>query len=488
MNYLTCRLAVRAIILGVVFMVGQAVSQSSVSNPTAELDAFIKEAEDNSPAILEARWKVEQAIIRHRELLEFLDPSFMAAVGHADNSKSIPGSTNYSSTANNASELQVGVEIPFEQGFYLAIGGAERLLHDQAGYSHLAQTLVGARVRIPLLRDRGFATLAHDRALAKAEYNAAVSNLLKQMQIIRRDVTLAYVAVYESQMSYRVTIEASERFRKLVDEATELERLGVIPGYQIHDARMDYQIGLENEEIARNKVELNMIALSAVLGRHREIKLLHENDEEYLVNAATEAQPPTSVNLERSCEARGSYLAIENTIEQARVRILSAEEEMKDDLSLNFGVAWQAESDTQALGTEELTGVERPGAEIALVWKRRLDYRGPQARVARFTAQIEQYKQQLRAETVTIESEIRNALNNLATARRRLEIVNKGIEASEKTLEAEQERFKLGQATSSVVTDAQKDLTSLKQRRTSAAADLLRAWANLQYATGYTAK
>lgn len=479
----------RAFLAGCLCLTGLACAETD-STPAAghELDAFIAEAENQNPSILEARWKVEQAIIHHQELLEFLDPALTAAIGYADDSKSVPGTAHYSQTANNAAELQAGVEIPFEQGFYLAIGGAERLLHDTAGYNHLAQTLVGAKVRIPLLKDRGFATLANDRALARAEYNAAVSALLKQTQIVRRDVTLAYIAAYEAQMSYKVTIDASERFAKLVDEATELERQGVIPGYQIHDAKMDYQIGLENEEIARNKVELNLISLSALLGKHREIRLQHENDEEYIVNFAAEAQPTTEVDINRALDARGSYLAIENLVEQTRVQILSTEEEMKDDLSLNFGAAWQAEHQHSPIGTEELTGIDRPGAEIAVVWKRTIGQRGPQARLARFNARIQQYKEQLRAEAVSIESEIRNALNNLTTARNRLEIVNKGIEAAEKTLEAEQERFKLGQSTSSVVTDAQKDLTSLKQRRTSAAADLLRAWTNLQYATGYTVR
>ena len=195
-----------------------------------------------------------------------------------------------------------------------------------------------------------------------------------------------------------------------------------------------------------------------------------------------------NVDIDRSLEARGSYLVIENTIAQARVQIMAAEEEMKDDLSLNFGAAWQAESNNRPFGYHELLGDERNGAEIAIVWKRKLNNRGPKARIARHSARIQQYKQQLRAESITIETEIRNALNNLTAARNRLDIVNKGIEAAEKTLEAEQERFKLGQSTSSVVTDAQKDLTSLKQRLNSAAADLLRAWANLQYSTGYTVK
>ncbi len=488
MRFLKSRIARRALLLGGICLTVLASGETPAApDPAAtELDAFILEAENQSPGILEARWKVEQALIRHQELLEFLDPQLVAAAGYADHAKSVPGSTTYDSTTNNAAEFRAGVEIPFEQGFYLAIGGAERLFQDGGDHGHYNQTLVGARLRIPLLKDRGFALLGLDRALARAEYNAAVSALLRQTQLVRRDVTLAYIAAYESQMSYKVTVEASERFRKLVGEATELERLGVIPAYQIHDTRMDLQIGLENEEIARNKVELSLISLATTLGNCRPIRLRHENDEEFIVGLASGVTPVTTVDLDRALQARGSYQAIENTVEQARVRILAAEEEMKDDLSLNVGVAWQAEDEHRPLGFHELSGDEREGAEVALVWKRSLDQRGPRARKARYAAQVEQYRQQLRAEAVAIEAEIRNALNNLTAAKARLDIVRLGIEAAEKTLEAELERFKLGQTTSSVVTDAQKDLTSLKQRRTAAAADFLRAWANLRYASGYT--
>ena len=101
------------------------------------------------------------------------------------------------------------------------------------------------------------------------------------------------------------------------------------------------------------------------------------------------------------------------------------------------------------------------------------------------TRGVQQLKENMRSVAIEIDVQRQNAINNFRTALSRIDIVSKGIEASQKTLEAEQERFRLGEGTSSNVTDAQKELTSLQQRRTSAAADLLRAKTNYLFAVGY---
>ena len=74
---------------------------------------------------------------------------------------------------------------------------------------------------------------------------------------------------------------------------------------------------------------------------------------------------------------------------------------------------------------------------------------------------------------------------NYQAAIKRLELVSHGINAAKQNLAAGQERFRLGETTSSIVTDAQKDLTTILKRRVGAAADLMRARANFNYAIGY---
>ena len=125
------------------------------------------------------------------------------------------------------------------------------------------------------------------------------------------------------------------------------------------------------------------------------------------------------------------------------------------------------------------------GGEISLVWRRKIDYRGPKAREARHRARIQELNENLRNEALNIHQAIATARLQYASAASRLELVNQGIAAAKRTLDAELERFSLGENTSTNVTDAQKNLTTIMQRQATAAADLLRAKANYRFATGY---
>ena len=74
-----------------------------------ELDELLNEAAKNNPDLLAARWRAEQMLLRHQELLEFYDPALTVAAGQADRTRSIPGASGYSSLTNNATELQGGI-------------------------------------------------------------------------------------------------------------------------------------------------------------------------------------------------------------------------------------------------------------------------------------------------------------------------------------------------------------------------------------------
>jgi|LSQX01.3.fsa_nt_gb outer membrane protein TolC len=448
-----------------------------------ELYDLLNEAAQHSPALLAAKWRVEQQLLRHQELQEFFDPSLYMAAGQAERARSLPGASGYTNLANNATELQAGIDMPLDPGIYVAVGAAERLYNDIDGYDYLAQTLFGIKIRVPLLKDRGFAKHNLEREMALADYNAAVNQMLDAAQVLKREVTLAYIAAYEALSSYEVTKDATNRFQQLVSEARELYRLKVIPEYQIYDAQMDLQIGKENEEVARNRMELSLISLAALVGGHRKIKLQSGSDILFKIASETKALP--ELPLAEAFENRGSYQQIKNSIEYVRAQLASTLEDQKDDVTLHAGLSWQGEIHDDFGGSYRHITDRNVGADITVVWKRPLDYRGPRARKARFDARINQLKENLRAEAIAITRDIQHATNNFKTALTRIEIVSQGIQASERTVTAERERFRLGEGTSSSVTDAQKELTSLQHKRTSAAADLLRAKANFLFASGY---
>ncbi|MBQ6471003.1 MAG: TolC family protein [Victivallales bacterium] len=448
-----------------------------------ELESLVKEGQGNSPVVLAARYQVEQALLKHEELAEFFDPSFFGAVGKADTQRDLPLQTGYTELTDKAFDTQVGLEVPVSPGAYVSLGAANRILQDPEGYDTLYQTMFGVRVRIPLLRDRYFKSLELSRTLTMAEYTTAVSNLLKTTQELRHDIELAYILAYENLAAYRITQDATRRFQKLYDEARELNRLKVVPDYQIHHSLLELQIGRDDEARARTVFEVSLENLAKLIGATRKLALA--GDQNSLLVSAGAARDLPEISEELSCQARGSYQTIQGSLAYARVQLDTAQEEKRDDVSLQFGLSGQGEDEHHPLGMKELVTDRHFGGEISLVWRRRIDYRGPKAREARHRARIQELNENLRNEALNIHQAIATARLHHASAVSRLELVNQGIAAAKRTLDAELERFSLGENTSTNVTDAQKNLTTIMQRQATAAADLLRAKADYRFATGY---
>lgn len=333
-----------------------------------ELEDLLKEAQENNPLVLAAKWKVEQALLSHDELIEFFDPSLFAGVGKAMKARSVPGATNFTSLANDSIDAQVGIEVPINPGVYLTAGGAHRLLQDPEGYDELYQTMYGVQLRVPLLKDRAFKSLSLKRVLAMADYNANVSNLLKVSQTMRRDIEIAYINAYEKLSSYRVTQEATRRFLALYEETQELSRLKVVPDYQIFESKLELQIGRDDEEKARVNFELGLMDLAQVVGIDRRLALA--GDQKALLDAGSMYSSLQTVAEEDACMARGAYLEIKNGIQYAQAQMDITNEEMQDGLDLEFGITAQGEHDTNPFGMEDLLTERRVGYEVALVWKR----------------------------------------------------------------------------------------------------------------------
>lgn len=448
-----------------------------------ELEDFIKEAQETNPGVLAAKWQVEQALMKHDALNEFFDPDFYAAVGESQDNRSIPGTSDYTSLTADSFDAQLGFEVPISPGVYVSMGGAKRYLEDPDNYDKLYQTMFGICFRVPLLRDRAFKTLTIDKALAMAEYNASVSNLLNITQTLRRDIELAYIAAYENLSAYRVTQAATQRFQNLYNETRELSRLKVVPEYQIFQSQLELQIGREDEEKARVKFELSLVTLADTIGLKRKIALA--NDQKTLLETAAQISRLNEVTEQDACMSRGAYLQVMNNIQYARAEMDKQIEAKQDQLDLNFGISAQGEDESNPFAMNKLVTDHRVGGAITLVWRRNITYVGANARLSQYRARVNELNEKLRGVQLDIRTGMLSAEMNFKAAQNRLVLVNNGIKAAQQTLAAEQERFRLGECTSSEVTDAQKNLTTILQRQTIATADLLRARANYLFAVGY---
>ena len=440
-------------------------------------------AEQNSPVLQAARQRVERAMLKHGELMEFFDPALFAAAGRATDYRELPLQSNYSVLGSNSLEVQGGVEVPLELGAYVSVGAASRLLYEPVGYDRLYQNLFGVRVRVPLLRDRGFSLFGYRRQAALAEYNQSVSELLASCQELRHRVELAYVTVYEQLSAYHIAQEASKRFEALVKVARELTGLKVIPDYEVHSPERELQIGLDDEEQAKNRYELSLLELHTLVGGGAELSL--HGEAQAVIDPDEQERALPEVAPERAFQNRGDMLSIEHRIERTRAQYAAEEEQMKDDVYLHAGATVQAENTDHPFERHRKLGQDYLAGEITVVWSRPLDYRGSKKRLSIFESEIAELKAELACKELQIRQAMQNAQLNFASAHKRLILISNGLRAAQATLEAEQERFRLGEGSSTDVLDAQKNLTVMLLRQTLAAAERQKAKCSYFYACGY---
>jgi len=459
-------------------------SPLGAAGPLDELEAMVEEAFALNPRIEAARLRLDQLLARHEATLAFFDPQLYGAASVAQRARGVPGSTAAGAIGNDANVFQGGVEMPLQPGAYLSIGAAERYLREPGlDFGGLYQTLLGARLRIPLLRDRGFQqwTLVQTQALMQC--HIAGDQLLLLMQQLRHDIELAYIAAQERSANYNVAREATQRFQSLLDEARELVHLKVVPEYQVFTALMEVELQREAELSARQALDVSLMRLGELIGDGREVTLADSATP--LGNFAEDSVRLPDYPLRHSFENRGDYRQIVNEIALAEAAVLAAEDELRSDLSLTVGTTWQGENPRNPAGHRTLLSDRHLGSEVVLVWQRPFRRRGERSRLKERQARLAELYENLQTVELQIRTDLAVAASEFTAARARLGLASSATAAAQQALEAEQERFRLGTARSRNVLDAQKDLTVTKQRQTSSAADLLRARSNYFFATGY---
>lgn len=455
-----------------------------------ELGELLRLADESNPVIQSQRAVVEQTLRTYDELREFLDPSLYLAAGGGTALRGLPVSPDgYSAVGvHDSLEGRGGVLVPVEAGGYISFSGvSRRWFSPDDDYEKMYQNLVGLNLSVPLLRDRGFALYGHRRGVAMAACNASVHRLLASRQEVRRNVELAYIQSCLSAVNAQVWSGATERFQLIYEESSQLSEMKVIPEYQVQTALRELQGGRADEVAAERERDSAQVRLTQAVG----VRELHRpggcTSDELLDSAlALPDNPPCDV--ESALRRRGEYLALCAERDGAEAALALEDESRKDSLTLNAGVTWQGDSRRGPFGDRRLVEDHNWGGEVMVVWSRPLDYAGSDARLARAAAKIDEIDARIEALAVQITAELRGAELRVQASRRTLEMILKGVEAARKALEAEQERFRLGESTSAIVLDAQKELNNMTLRQSAAAAELLAAYAELQYALGYPPK
>jgi len=437
-----------------------------------------------NPRVAAARGRLDHADALRDGVAGFLDPRLTARAGHSDWGRTVPGATRTAGLTPNSTMVALGVEKAARPGAYLSLGAAERYLTEPGNeIDELYQSFAGAQVWIPLLKDRAFASWRATELSAAATSQAASNDLLNVMQEVRRDVETTYIAVLLSLAEQDVVLRALDRAERLLGEAQELVRLKVIPEYQLFTARLDVELYHEEREAARERSRALLIRLGEHLGLVD--AALVTADAGTIVAWATDLDDPPEIPLAEACRRRGFYLSLLGVRDAARAESGRLREDLKPDIALTLAATWQGEDPDDFVGGDEWVSEQNFGSEVALVWTQPLGQRAERAMLAANEALIASLDGQLEQSRLLIAAELGVARNALASAQARFKTVNSAVIQAEKALAAEEERFRLGEARSRHVLDAQKDLTGAARRRNAAAEGMLRSRTDLLYSGGY---
>jgi outer membrane protein TolC len=450
-----------------------------------ELAGLVRTALTNSPAVRAAHERLAQAESRAAEVDAFLDPQLSAGAGWAEGTPDTPGIPASLGLPNDAMVAQGSITLPVPPGAYVGVGAAERFLNRLDGYEpidQLYQTVVGARVRVPLLQDRGFSRWKAQGSVAAAGVRQAAADLLATEQALRHDVELRYIAAQEALAGHRIAVESTQRFKALLDEASELIRLKVVPAYQVEPARLEWNLGREEEAAALEQYQINLRRLAETVALDAPPVL--DASPRLLLDLAAAPLPAAATNPV-ALEARGEHASLLQQRDGLNGELRLAREALQSDLALEIGGTWTGEDPDQPLGTEAITVSDRLGAQAMLVWKRPWGFQAADRQQERLLARGRELDANLGSLRIRLEADQAAALTALQSGLARLQYVSDAVEAARHALDAERERFRLGEGRSRQVLDAQKDLTKAMQRQVAIAAALLRARSDGLYAAGY---
>ena len=449
------------------------------------LDDLVADALVNNPAIQAAHQAVRRKLAEFEETRGFLDPRLVASAGGSRRTRDVPGSSGFPSITGDSAVLRGGLEIPLKPGAYLAVGAAERyMIEPDDDYDGLYQTLIGAQLRIPLLRDRGFAQWGCRQARALAEYHEARSDLLAVEQTVRHQVEIAYIAAQEMLAMLGIARAATSRFEALLNEARDLAGLKVVPEYQILPAQMELELQREEELRTKQAYHVTLIRLGELIGDGRELDLA--GGTRVLVEWARAVRVPQAYSLQQIQAAHGVYRRACYRLEAAQAQWRQALDDSRSELSVNISSTWQGEDADSPMGGGRVLSDDHAGGAIMLLWQRPMGFTAEHGRIAGASALVAEREREREKVALTLSSNLQIACAELSETRERLDLASRAVQAAERSLEAERERFRLGEGRSRFALDAQKDLTAATQRQARVAAALLRAKSSFRFATGYS--
>ncbi len=444
------------------------------------------------PSVVAAKMREQAAGYQADGLgYSFRSPVLSAATGYSKGADDIQGISLPRVASEDAVVFSGGVEAPVGGGVYAGGGVAERVLTESStgGGGDLRQTSLGARARVPLLRDFKYGLHRHEFSKLQAAALADSAEREKMQCVVARDALLAWNGYLRGVGDMQAVENAVRRAEKLCEQTSERAELKDVAEYQVFPTK--YEVALRREELqeARQNVGSGLETLRERLGLQAaagEAMLTSVSGTNAILSMALSITQfnELAFSAEDVLQRHPACLSALAKLESAKAEVSLAMEKAKDSLDLSAGIGWRGETDSGLFGNDTLESRNNEVLEVGLSWKRSLDKRGVRTDVAVAKAREGAALADLRVVENEVLAALARAQTVFASACGRLELASSAIEEARKALASEESRFNLGEGTSRNVLDAQKDLTTATRRGIAVAGTVADALVELVYAAG----
>ncbi len=410
----------------------------------------------------------------------FYDTALSAASGFAEGPLRTPGSFLPGVAPAESWVAEASVARPLRQGLRLrgslsrwdSLGGGDAADNTSA-------TVAGVSVEKPLLRDRGFATQRLDAEAAALGAEEARAWRAAAWQDTCYAITRAYADWLASHAEITESLTASGRVARLLEETESRVVLETTPAYQLASARMEVAFRQDELHQARAALQAARIRLEELVGEALPEGVLPDPSPTELRRwAETCATVGRASPVALVVTDRPEWLAAAAAVAHADTRVRRAREDLKSDLSLVAGAGLRINNAPDAHADGDLAW------EAGVVWRSPLGFDAERARAAARAADARAARADLAAVANAAAAEYARAQTAFASACVRLESVDRAVESARASLDAESDRFRLGEGRSRLVLDAQKDLSAATRRANAAAVETIRAFTDLARAAG----
>jgi outer membrane protein TolC len=409
----------------------------------------------------------------------FYSTALSAASGFADGPLRTPGSLLPGVAPTESWVAEASVARPLRSGLRLR-GSLARWDSLNGGAAEPSSASVaGCSVEKPLLRDRGFATQRLDAEAAALGADQARAWQAAAWQETCHAVTRGYADWLAAHAEIAESLSASGRVARLLEETEARVALEATPAYQLASARMEVAFRQDELHQARAALQDSRSRLEELVGVALTDDLLPAPSPDELRRwAETCASAGLATPFALAIPDRPEWRAAAAAAAQADTRVRRAREDLKSDLSLVAGVGMRLNNAPGAHADADLAW------EAGVVWRSPLGFEAERARAAARAADARAARADLAAIANAAAGEYARAQAGFAAVCARLESVDRAVEAARASLDAEADRFRLGEGRSRLVLDAQKDLSAANRRANAAAVETIRAFTDLVRAAG----